>query len=86
MWSHWRYYGGMPSIQIKHVPEHTHAALRQRAAHQHQSLQEYLLAMLINETSRPTLEEVLDDVSGHAGGAISLSEAVEILKDERAGH
>jgi len=34
----------MPSVQIKDVPEQTHAVLRQRAAAAHQSLQEYLRA------------------------------------------
>ena len=42
----------MTSIQIKGVPEHTHAVLRKRAAHQ--SLQEYLLQHLIEEADRPT--------------------------------
>ena len=36
----------MPSVQIKDVPEGTHAVLRQRAAAAHQSLQEYLLWQL----------------------------------------
>jgi len=31
-------------VQIKDVPEQTHAVLRQRAAAAHQSLQEYLRA------------------------------------------
>jgi len=36
----------MPSVQIKDVPEQTHAVLRQRAAAAHQSLQEYLRTRL----------------------------------------
>ena len=50
----------MPSVQIKDVPERTHAILRQRAAAAHQSLQEYLRARLIEEASELTLDEVLD--------------------------
>jgi plasmid stability protein len=33
----------MPSIQIKDVPEETHAVLRRRAAAAHKSLQEYVV-------------------------------------------
>ncbi|WP_415170118.1 FitA-like ribbon-helix-helix domain-containing protein [Nocardioides sp.] len=34
----------MPTIQIKHVPEATHAVLRRRADAAGQSLQEYMTA------------------------------------------
>jgi plasmid stability protein len=44
LWRHWRQSGAMPSVQIKDVPERTHAVLRQRAAAAHQSLQAYLRA------------------------------------------
>jgi plasmid stability protein len=74
----------MPSIQIKNVPEQTHAVLRQRAAAAHQSLQEYLRARLIDEASRPTLEEVLDRAGGRSGGSVPLAAAVDTLRDERA--
>jgi hypothetical protein len=74
----------MPSVQIKDVPIATHAVLRQRAAAAHQSLQEYLLARLIDEASRPTLDEVLDRAGGRAGGSVPLKTAVETLRAERA--
>jgi plasmid stability protein len=74
----------MPSVQIKNVPEETHAVLRQRAAAAHQSLQEYLLARLIDEASRPSLEEILDRAGGRAGGSVPLKAAVEVLRNERA--
>jgi plasmid stability protein len=75
----------MPSVQIKDVPDETHAVLRRRAALAHQSLQEYLRERLIAEASRPTLDEVLDRASGRAGGAVSVTGAVEQLRAERAG-
>jgi plasmid stability protein len=75
----------MPSVQIKDVPEQTHAILRQRAAAAHQSLQEYLRARLIDEASRPTLEEILDRAGGRAGGSVQLKEAVAVVRSERAG-
>ena len=74
----------MPSWQIKDVPEDTHAILRQRAAAAHQSLQEYLLARLIEEASRPTLDEVLNHAGGRAGGSLPLRTAVSAVRSERA--
>lgn len=74
----------MPSVQIKDVPEQTHAVLRQRAAAAHQSLQEYLLARLIEEAGQPTLDEVLDRAGGRAGGSIPLRAAVAALRSDRA--
>lgn len=76
----------MPSIQIKDVPDDTHAVLKRRAAAARQSLQEYLLALLIQESSRPTLDEVLDRAGGRAGGSISFEAAVAALRDDRARH
>lgn len=74
----------MPSVQIKDVPESTHAVLRQRAAAAHQSLQEYLRSRLIAEASRPTLEEVLDRAERRTGGSLTLAEAVEHVQQDRA--
>ncbi|MGH8960075.1 MAG: FitA-like ribbon-helix-helix domain-containing protein [Jatrophihabitantaceae bacterium] len=74
----------MPSVQIKDVPEDTHAVLRQRAAAAHQSLQEYLRARLIAEAAQPTLEEVLDRAGGRSGGSVSLKVAVAALREDRA--
>ena len=74
----------MPSVQIKDVPEETHAVLRQRAAAAHQSLQEYLRSMLIQEASRPTLDEVLERAGSRAGGSVSFQEAVRTLRSDRA--
>lgn len=75
----------MPSIQIKDVPSHTHAVLRQRAAAAHQSLQEYLRSRLIEEASRPTVDEVLDRAGGRTGGSLPLAEAAATLRADRAG-
>lgn len=73
----------MPSIQVKDVPSDTHAVLRRRAAAAHQSLQEYLLARLIEEASRPTVDEVLDRAHERSGGSLSFAEAVGALRDDR---
>jgi plasmid stability protein len=74
----------MPSVQIKDVPEQTHAVLRQRAAAAHQSLQEYLRSRLIEDAAQPTLDEVLERAGGRAGGNVPLKAAVAALRDDRA--
>jgi len=74
----------MPSVQIKDVPAETHAVLRRRAADAHQSLQEYLRSRLIDEASRPTLDEVLDRAGGRAGGSISFTAAAAAVSEDRA--
>lgn len=81
--SRWRHYGAMTSVQIKDVPEETHAILRRRAVAAHQSLQEYLRGRLIEEASHPTVEEVLDRAGGRAGGSVSFGEATMSLREDR---
>jgi plasmid stability protein len=76
----------MPNIQIKDVPEDTHAVLRLRAAAAHQSLQEYLRSKLITEAGQPTVDEVLERASGRAGGSLPLADAVSALRFDRARH
>jgi len=70
-------------VQIKDVPEETHAVLRQRAAAAHQSLQEYLRSWLIDEASGPTVDEGLDRAGGRAGGSVSFRASVEALQEDR---
>jgi hypothetical protein len=74
----------MPSVQIKDVPEETHAVLRKRAAAARQSLQEYLRSRLIEEASRPTVDEVLARASGRAGGTLTFKAAVRAVRADRA--
>jgi len=74
----------MPSVQIKDVPEHTHAVLRRRAAAAHQSLQEYLRMRLIEEAAAPTVDEVLERAGGRAGGRVPFSVAAEVVHENRA--
>lgn len=75
----------MPSVQIKDVPEETHAVLRRRAAAAHQSLQEYLRSRLVEEAARPTLDDVLARASGRAGGSVPLKAAAKAVREDRAG-
>jgi len=79
----WRQNGAVVSVQIKGVPAQTHAVLRRRAAEAGQSLQEYLLARLVEDAGRPTLSEVLDRAGGRAGGAVTLKAAARAVRADR---
>ncbi len=74
----------MPSLQVKEVPEEVLDVLKRRAAMSHRSLQQYLLDHLIEEASRPTLDEVLDRASGRAGGSMPFEQAVATTREDRA--
>lgn len=73
----------MPSIQVKDVPADVHATLRRRAAVAGMSLQEYLLAHLMEEAASPTLEEVLERAGQRAGGRASTRDAVKAVRADR---
>ena len=73
----------MPSIQVKDVPIEVHATLRKRAAAAGMSLQEYLLAHLVEEAATPTLDEVLERAGQRAGGRITSREAVKAVRSDR---
>ena len=73
----------MPSIQIKDVPSEVHRTLRMRAAQAGQSLQEYLLARLVEDASRPTLDELLRKVEERSGGRVTFDAAARALREDR---
>jgi antitoxin FitA len=82
----WRYRRRMPSVQIKHVPEDVHRTLRSRAAAKGQSLQEYLLGLLVEEARTEPLDAILDRIGRDSGGSLPPSVAVDWLREDRAGH
>lgn len=82
----WRHNGAVPSIQIKDVPEETHAVLRRRAAGAHQSLQEYLRSRLIREAATPTLDEVLDEAGARASSSFGFDDTVAAIRADRDRH
>jgi len=73
----------MPSIQVKDVPGDVHATLRRRAAAAGMSLQEYLLARLVEDAHTPTLEELLDRAGGRVGGRAPLRKSARVVRSER---
>jgi len=68
---------------VKDVPAGVHATLRRRAAAAGQSLQEYLLARLVEDAQTPTLDELLERAGGRAGGRAYLKAAVKAVRAER---
>jgi len=52
----------MATIQIRNVPEGVHRVYRARAAAAGMSLQEYVLAELIENAQRRTMAELMDEV------------------------
>ena len=73
----------MPSVQVKTVPEGVHAELRRRAARAGQSLQEYLLARLVDAVRRPDVGEVLARAGERSGGSVPLSFARGVVRRNR---
>jgi hypothetical protein len=47
----------MPAVTIRHVPDEARDALAARARSRGQSLQEYLLGLLVRESERPDTQE-----------------------------
>ncbi len=73
----------MPNVQIKGVPDDVHKVLRSRAAAAGKSLQEDLLARLVEDARQEPLDEVLARAGGRRGGAVGLGWAADALRDER---
>jgi len=82
----WRHNVAIPSVQIKNVPEETHAVLRDRAAKAHQSLQEYLLANLVEQASRPTMDEWVERVSARERVELDVDAVVADIRADRERH
>jgi plasmid stability protein len=79
----WRYRALVPSVQIKGVPDDVHRVLRQRAAARGQSLQEYLLARLVEAAHEQPLEDVLARAGGRSGGSADFAFAVRAVREDR---
>jgi hypothetical protein len=70
------------AIQVRHVPEKVHRALKARAARAGLSLSDYLLTELKRLTGRPTLDELVERI--RLRGAAQVSEdPASAVRDER---
>ncbi len=73
----------MATVQIKNVPEDVHRVLRRRAAEAGQSLQEYMLAYLVEFAETPTLDEIYERAGQRYGGRLSPKFAVDAQRADR---
>lgn len=71
------------TIQTKNVPDDVHQVLKQRAAAEGMSLQEYTLAVFTDLARHPTLNEILDRAGERAQGTMDRDFIVEALREER---
>lgn len=70
-------------IQVRHVSSRTHAVLKARAAERGVSLQEYLVRLLDEHASSPTVDEILERAGGRSGGRIGLERAADDVRSDR---
>ena len=69
----------MTTVTVRHVPDATRDELAARAARAGQSLQEYLLAALIEMAARPDLALVLEQVRQRKATLSTKVEAADII-------
>jgi antitoxin FitA len=73
----------MTMIQIRHVPEEVHRALKVRAAAAGMTLSDYLLRELRELVRKPTLEELFDRIERDEGAAVETDEVVDGIRRDR---
>ena len=76
----------MPSISIRNVPQETRDALAAKAAQSGQSLQEYLLAQLVDIGNRVELAEILAEMNAIAlawENSVSSEQSLDAIHDGR---
>lgn len=75
----------MATIQIRNVPDAVAKKLKVRAAQRGQSLQEYMLQHLKEETQQPTAEELFDEIESrrYRRDDMSAEEVVNAIHDAR---
>lgn len=72
------------AITVRNVPDDVRDELAARAARSGQSLQEYLLAQLVQVTSRPSMEDVMARARQRARLVDSRLDVAAILADRDA--
>lgn len=73
------------AITVRNVPEEVRDELAGRAARSGRSLQEYLLAHLIEVASKPTVDEVVSRARSRVGLTGTTLDVAGILADRDAG-
>jgi plasmid stability protein len=69
------------AVTIRNVPDEVRNELAARAARSGRSLQEYLLAQLVEMASRPTVEEVIERAQARAKATNTRLRVEDIISD-----
>jgi plasmid stability protein len=89
---HQRHNAVMATIQIRNVPADVHRTLRTRAAAAGQSLQEFLLAELVDLAGTTDFLEILAELDAEKAAhperfsTVSTEEIVRIVRNDRESH
>jgi len=73
------------TLQIRDVPDDVHAAVRVRAAQTGLSVSDYLLRLVSELVSKPTMAEIVDraKVLAAAGGGTSRAAVRAVIRETR---
>lgn len=70
-------------VQVRDVPEEVVAALKDRAESRGQSLAAYLRDLLADEAARPSIDEVMADISTRTPVNYSVDVTRSLIEDGR---
>jgi hypothetical protein len=73
------------NIQVRNVPPHVHAVLKERAADEGLSLSEYLLSELTQLAELPTTAELMERIRSRELFSFDVSNA-ELIRQDRESH
>lgn len=73
------------TLQIRDVPDEVHAGIHARAAEAGQSTSQYLLAVVTELGTRPSLRTVVEEaeLDAQAGGGARLEDVDEVIREGR---
>jgi hypothetical protein len=74
---------GALTVQIRNLPDEVYLTYKARAMRARQSLQEYLLAKLIEDAREPTLDEILDLARRNAVESVTTADLLDAIDQER---
>jgi plasmid stability protein len=75
----------MSALTIRDVPDDLVQTLKVRAAQAGKSLQAYLLDLIVRETSKPTLAEMVARLNRETTASIGTDEVLAAIDAARAG-
>lgn len=70
-------------VQLRHVPDELHRALKARAAHLGMSLSDYLIAEARKSVERPTVEEFLERLHSRTPVPLGPRSASAMIRAQR---